>query len=113
MGRRFLLGVLAYGLWLASAALALWAIIRVRQFLLIDLPIKVFLSMGLSQYGQRAMDRFGTVILGLTWLILVVASESYFRKLMDRKISSRQIARWFVIEALVLVLAYAGSALVT
>ncbi len=111
MGRRILLGVLAYGLWLASAALALWAMILLRQFLLIDLPIKVLLPIGLSQYGQRAMDRFGTVILGLTWLILVVASESYFRKLIDQKIQPRQVIRLFAVEALVLILAFAGSAL--
>jgi hypothetical protein len=113
MGRRFLLGVLAYGLWLASAALALGAMLLLRQFLLIDLPINVLLPMGLSQYGQRAIDRFGTVILGLTWLIFVVASESYFRKLIDRQIQPRQVVRLFVVEALVLVLAFAGSALVS
>ena len=113
MRGRFLWGVLAYGLWLASAALALWAFVWLRQFLLIDLPINVLLPIGLSQYGQRAMDRFGTVILGLTWLIFVVASESYFRKLIDRQIQPRRIARLFAVEAVILILAFAGSALVT
>ena len=75
MGRRVLLGVLAYGLWLASAALTLVAALYMRLFLLIDLPI---VTLRANRYTQRAADRFGTVLLGLAWLIFVVATEPYF-----------------------------------
>ncbi len=97
---------------MASAALALWAMIRLRQFLLIDFPIIVLMPAGLSQYGQRAVDRWGTFILGLLWLIFAVGSEAYFRKLIDGEVGTKHITAVFAVEALIVVLAMGGSLLV-
>jgi hypothetical protein len=83
MAQRVRKNILAYSLWLLSAALGLVAVVQLRQFLLIDFPIMVLFRYGLSAYGQRAIDQFGTVLLGLSWMLFVVASESDFRKLVD------------------------------
>jgi hypothetical protein len=112
MARRIFLFIVTYALWLVSAALALWVMVRLRQFLLIDFPIRVLMPRGLSQYGQRSIDRFGTVILGLLWLVFVVASESYFRRILEGRLSARKVAAVFAIEALLLVFAFGGSRLV-
>jgi hypothetical protein len=109
MGRRILLGVLAYGLWLVSGALALVAALYLRLFLLIDLPIAVLRA---DRYTQRAADRFGTVLFGLAWLIFVVASESYFRRIIDGKLTAKQVATVFAIEVLLLIIAVGGHALI-
>ena len=111
--RRILLGVLYIVLWLASAALALFAMIQLRQFLLIDFPIMVLMPSGLSQYGQRAIDRFGTVILGLLWLIFAIGSESYFRRLLTGEIGARQVITVFASELLIIGFASLGSILVS
>jgi hypothetical protein len=113
MGRRILLGVLYVGLWLASAALALLAVIQLRQFLLFDFPIMVLMPAGLSRYGQLAIDRFGTVILGLLWLIYAIGSEAYFRRLLTGKIGIRQVITVFAAEVLIIGLAYVGTILVS
>lgn len=112
MARRILQYILAYGLWLASAALALAAFMQLRQFLLIDFPIMVLLPMGLSQYWQRTIDRFGSVTLGLIWLVFVIASEGYFRRLIEGRIGAKQVAKVFAAEIIVLAGAFAGSRLV-
>jgi hypothetical protein len=112
MAQRGLRTILAYGLWLLSAAVALLAAAQLRQFLLIDFPIMVLFPLGLSRYAQRAMDRFGTVLIGLAWLIFVVASESYFRKLVDEEMEARRVAKLFLVEALIVIAAFAGSWLV-
>lgn len=112
MGRRILLGVLAYGLWLVSGALALAVFIQLRQFLLIDFPIMVLMPMGLSQYWLTTIDRFGAVTLGLIWLVFVVASEGYYRRLIEGRIGAKQVAKVFAAEIIVLAGAFAGSLLV-
>ena len=108
-GQRILRGVLAYGLWLVSAALALVAALYLRLFLLIDLPINVLRA---NRYTQRAADRFGTVLFGLAWLIFAVASESYFRRIIDGRLSAKQVAAVFAIEGLLLVIAVGGHLLI-
>jgi hypothetical protein len=101
--------VLAYGLWLVSGALSLVATLYLRLFLLIDLPINV---LGANRYTQRAADRFGTVLFGLAWLIFAVASESYFRRIIDGELSAKQVAAVFAIELLLLGIAVGGHLLI-
>jgi hypothetical protein len=113
MGRRILLGVLYIGLWLASSALAFWAMLQLRQFLLIDFPIMVLMPAGLSPYGQRAIHNFGGVILGLLWLIYAIGSESYFRRLLDGRIGAKQVITVFAAEVLIIGFASVGTMLVT
>ena len=78
-------------------------------FLLIDLPINV---LNTNRYTQRAADRFGTVLLGLAWLIFVVASESYFRRILDGRLTAKQAAIVFAIEVLLLGIAVGGHLLI-
>ena len=103
------MGVLAYGLWLVSAALAVAAVLYLRLFLLIDLPINMLSA---NTYTQRAVDRFGTVLLCLAWLIFVVASESYFRRIIDGNLTAKQVAIVFAIEVLLLGIAVGGHLLI-
>jgi len=76
---------------------------------LIDLPIAVLRA---DRYTQRAADRFGTVLMGLAWLIFVVASESYFRRIIDGKLTAKQVATVFAIEVLLLIIAVGGHLLI-
>jgi hypothetical protein len=108
MVRYTLLVILTYSLWLASAALSLWAIMWLRIVALIDLSIFMFRK---NPWTLRVVDRFGTVILGLVWLIFVVATESYFRRLLERRLSVRPVAKIFAAEALILTIAYGGHLL--
>jgi hypothetical protein len=109
MGRSILLGVLAYGLWLASAALALVAALYLRIFLLIDVAIIVLRA---NHYTQRAADRFGIILLGLAWLIFVMATEPYFRRILDGRLTAKQVATVFAVEVLLLGIAFGGHLLI-
>jgi len=109
MARRIPLVILAYVLWLASAALSLWAALWLRTVVLIDLPI---MTLRLNRWAFIAVDKFGTVILGLVWLLFVLASEADFRKLPERRQPATFVAKVFAIEALVLGAAYAGHLLI-
>ncbi len=102
--------ILAYSLWLASGALSLWALMWVRVFLLVDLPMVVF---RVNPWVLRAIDRFGSVGLGIVWLIFAVASESYFRRLLEWQLSIIDVAKVFLIEALILGVAYGGHLLIS
>jgi hypothetical protein len=72
----------------------------------------VLMPLGLGRYWQRTADRFGTLFLGLLWLIYVVASEGYFRRILDGRIGAKQVAAVFAVEVLLLIFAVGGSALV-
>jgi hypothetical protein len=113
MARHILRYILAYGLWLVSAALASAIFVQWRQFLLIDFPIMVLARLGLSPHGQMAMDQFGTVILGILWLTILLISENFFHKLADGEIETKQVAKLFAGEIIILAVAFAGSLLVT
>lgn len=109
MQRKALLTVLGYGLWLASAALSFWAMLWVRIVLFIDLPGDV---LAVNPFRLAAIDKFGLVILGAVWLIFLVISESFFRKLPRGTLSKASILRVFVIEALLLGAAFAAHTLI-
>jgi hypothetical protein len=101
---------LGYALWFASAALSLWAVFWLRIVVLIDLPIMV---LRLNRWTLISVDKFGTVILGLAWLLFVLASEADFRKLAERRRPAAFVAKVFAAEALVLGAAYAGHLLMS
>jgi hypothetical protein len=109
IARRIPLVILAYMLWLASAALSLWAVFWLRIVVLIDLPIMV---LRLNRWTLVAVDKFGTVILGLVWLLFVLASEADFRKLLERPRPAAFVAKVFAVEVLVLGTAYGGHLLI-
>jgi hypothetical protein len=137
MARRIPLVILAYMLWLASAALSLWAGLWLRTVVLIDLPIMMLRScpkitsefeplftrekyevisiqlLRLNRWALIAVDKFGTVVLGLVWLLFVLASEADFRKLPERRRPAAYVAKVFAVEAFVLGAAYAGHLLMS
>ena len=101
--------ILAYSLWLASVALSFWTLFWVRVLILVDLPMVVF---RLNPWVLRVIDRFGTVGLGLIWLIFAVASEPYFRRLYERQMPAINILKVFIAEGLILGAAYGGQLLI-
>ena len=90
-----LLTILTYFLWLLSATLSLGIALQLRVLLLSDLPVLVF---RVDPWALGAIDKFGTVVLGLLWLIYVVATEPYFRRLLDHDLTAQAIVRLFLIE---------------
>ncbi|MBN1218030.1 MAG: hypothetical protein JXM69_03795 [Anaerolineae bacterium] len=105
MAQHTFLIILVYSLWLASAALSLWAVLWLRIFVLIDLPMA---TVGGNPWIIRAIDRFGTVVIGLVWLVFVVATEAYFRRLLKGGLPILSITKIFAAEALILAIAYGG-----
>jgi len=109
MARRIPRYILVYGLWAVSAALALWAMYWLRVAV-IDLAI---IKLRWSPWTLRAVDRFGTVFFGLLWLIVVVATEAYLRRMLGRRLRATHVVMVFAAEALILILAYGGHLLIT
>jgi hypothetical protein len=75
--RRIPLVILAYMLWLASAALSLWAGLWLRTVLVVDVPIGLF---RVSAWSLRLWNFAGSAVVGLAWLIFVLVTEGYFAK---------------------------------
>jgi hypothetical protein len=69
--------ILAYMLWLVSAALSLWAVLWLRTVLVVDVPIG-FLRV--SPWSLRLWNFAGSAVVGLAWLVFVLLSEEYFTK---------------------------------
>jgi len=91
--------VLAYGLWLASAALSLWLVLQIRFLLLVELPMRM---LNINHWAFSAIDKFGLVILGVVWLVLVVVSEEYFRRMIDHGLRLRAVVWLFVVMGVLL-----------
>jgi len=91
--------VLAYGLWLASAALSLWLVLQMRLLLLVELPMRM---LNINHWAFSAIDKFGLVILGVVWLVFVVVSEEYFRRMIDHGIRLRAVVWLFVVMGVLL-----------
>ena len=102
--------LLAYVLWGASAALGLLAVLQLRIFLLIDLPVVTVLRR--NQWLPTVIHYVGLGLLGLGWLAFVALSESYFRRWMRDKAGRLNIVKVFVIEGLLFGLAYLGHRLI-
>jgi len=69
--------VLGYVLWFASMALSLWAVLMLRVVLVSDVPIGV---LRVRYWSLRLWNYGGSVLVGLAWLVLAVATEGYFRE---------------------------------
>lgn len=104
--KKALLIVLSYILWLASAALTLWAVLILRLVLLIQLPGDV---LKINPWRLGIIDKFGTVILGVLWLIFIIVTEPYFRRLQERDLSVTSIVKVFIAEALFLGATYGAN----
>jgi hypothetical protein len=101
--------ILAIVLWMMSAALALWVILQLRALLLNDLPIHVF---QVNPWALGAIDKFGTVVLGLAWLIFVMASEPYFHLLFEQKRLVKGLVHLFLAEIGLLAVVYLARLLI-
>jgi len=101
--------LLEYVLWGLSSALALLAVLQLRTFLLVDLPVVTVLRR--NPWLPTVIHYVGLAVLGAGWLVFVVLSESYFRRWMQDKDARLNILKVFVIEGLVFGLAYAGHQL--
>ena len=69
--------VLGYVLWFVSMALSLWAVLMLRVVLVSDVPIGV---LRVRYWSLRLWNYGGSVLVGLAWLVLAVATEGYFRE---------------------------------
>jgi hypothetical protein len=103
--RRALLTFFTYCLWLASAAVTFLLMLNMRLLLLVSLPMRM---RGINPWSLGAIDKFGTVLLGAIWLIWVIVSEAYFRRLIDGRVSALNIIKVFLVEGALLALVYAG-----
>jgi hypothetical protein len=103
MPQKLLRLTLVYLLWLASDALFLWLILEMRVLLLIDLPGDI---LHVNPWLLPAIDKFGLLILSAVWLSFMVISESRFRKLSGGPRFYSYVLRVFVVEALLLSIAY-------
>ena len=105
MARRISLVILAYVLWLASAALSLWAGLWLRTVLVVDLPIGLF---RVSAWSLRLWNFVGSAVVGIAWLIFVLATEEYFRKSAEQTlpVMLKRAARVLAIEGVFLGVVY-------
>lgn len=101
--RRALFVLTVYALWLISAALALWLMLQARLLFLVELPLR---SDSVNHWALSAIDKFGFFILGVIWLVFLVISEEYFRRLIHRKFPVRAVVGVFAIEGVLLGLIY-------
>ncbi len=101
--------ILTYTLWLASAALSLWAVLWLRIVLLLDLPMAI---PTINPWALSAIDKFGTVLLGALWLVFVVLSEPYFRRLLNNELPIINVVKVFALEGLLLGVAYGAHLLI-
>jgi hypothetical protein len=84
---------LAYGMWIIDIGLALWLCYLIRGGIL-DLFIKSF-KPGAWAYQQRMnmTDRVVVIVLGLSWLAMMIFTEQYFRQGIRKGVLLRRIAK--------------------
>ena len=70
--------LLAYACLILTASLSLLTILQMRVA-----TNFVWLAMGGSMRTQRAIDRFGLVLLGLIWMAYVIFAENLYRSSID------------------------------
>ena len=82
----------AYGAWLATMALAIGVILVWRDALL-----QLYVALRLDKYGMAAFNNTVVIVFLLAWLVLVVATESWFRQAADKGLVRRRFARLAVV----------------
>ena len=93
--------VACYALWLALSALGVWLIFAVRPVL-----FGLAVQLRLNPWQVRALDNFGTVTLGLIWLVGMLLLENYLRQGVVKNRLWRRAARVFLWLAVALGLCY-------
>ena len=96
LGRLILDFVLCYAALFLMGAVGLWLILVVR-----DILIASAMRIHVNPWQIRAIDMWGTFLLGLSWLIAFVLIESYFRNGVRLHLLWKRIARVYMIAGLV------------
>lgn len=107
ISRRVSRFIAVYTLWIISTILALLTAWFLRETI-IDLAF-VFKA---NPWQVRAINNFGTVILGLLWLAFAMGAEGYFRRYLKSGLPMRPLGILFVVQIAVLSLAYLADALI-
>ena len=110
MAKRIAQIALGYVIWLLSAVLSLLAVLYLRSFIVIDVPIGL---LRVSGWSLRLWNYAGSTVVGLAWLIFVIATEGYFRELADKPLPAmlRRAAQILTAELVFLGLVYGIQAL--
>lgn len=101
-GRTLVLLYLAYFVgWLIVSGLAFWILLQLRINLL-----DIFVALDLNRWAMGAVDKFGIVIIGLGWLVVVLVTEHWLRQSVMRNRLWPRLARLIGLEVLILALSY-------
>ncbi len=91
-----------YTLWIALSALGVWLMLELRSTLFL-----LALWLRVNPWAVRAIDQFGTVILGLILLMGIILLEHYLRRGLEKQQLLRRAARVGIFVAVALGLSYA------
>lgn len=80
--------VAAYGCWLATGALGLAALAAWRAALL-----ALYVALGFNRWSRTAFNDLLVIVFLLAWLVLVVATEGWYRQAAARGAVGRRFAR--------------------
>lgn len=61
--------------WITASGLAFWILLQLRVNLL-----DIFVALQFNPWAMSAVDKFGTVIFGLGWLVFALLSEFRLRE---------------------------------
>lgn len=78
--RKILPYILAYLLWIVTAALGFLDLIMARK-----LCLTLMAMISFNRWVAGAVDKFSFLIFGIIWLILVIFSEYYYRRSIFKK----------------------------
>jgi hypothetical protein len=84
--------ILAYAVWLALLAIAMW-LVFVWQSILVTIGLRI----GLNPWQLRAVDTWGTFLLGLAWLATCIVTEGYFRSGVRLGVLPRRVGNAFLL----------------
>ena len=88
-----------YLTWIISSAVGLWLVLHLRINL-----IDIGMWLEVSPWIFGAIDKFGTILLGLGWLIAVFLSEMYLRSGLNAGTLYGRIGRIVALETIVVIL---------
>ncbi len=92
----------AYALWIGLCAMGGWLILQARSVIF---DVTVWLR--LNPWQVRAAEQFGTITMGLIWLVAILMLEDHLRKGVAKNRLWARAARVFLVEAVVLGILYA------
>lgn len=80
----------SYLLWLVTAGLGIVTLLIARTLILETAD-----ALGINPWAHGAIDKFGLLILGVVWIILVYAIEAHYRN--SAAVSLRKLLRSFLL----------------